>query len=553
MSSPTCKRCLSLLAVLLAVSLAAPGFAEPETGYGQAGHGQEAGPGQAGSGQPRHGERPKSGTEPSRPAGEEAPEAEKGPRVAAATERRLPGASVTEHEIAVDRRTLRFSATAGAIVLTGAKGEPEAEMGFVAYVRRGADTANRPVTFVVNGGPGAASAYLHLGVLGPWRLALGAENIVPSQPVELVANRHTWLDFTDLVFIDPVGTGFSRLVAPNEKMRERYYSVDGDIEALADFVYRWLIANGRIASPKYFAGESYGGFRGPLLAEELQTDLGIAMSGMTLVSPVLDFGWREQPEYAPLPYVSLLPSFAATRMEMRGPFSRDELDAVEDYAAGDYIVDVLRGLEDEAALDRIIERVADITGLEEDFVARHAGRVDRQSFARALLRGENRVVSLYDTGITGRDPTPERPFGRAPDPVLDAMTAPLTSAMLAHFQDTLEWLPERRYIVLNQDLSRAWKWGDGRSLPQAVGALRRVLALDETFELLVVHGYTDLVTPYFESELILRQLGDFPAERVRQETYRGGHMFYTRPASRRAFRDDAMELYRSGGDDGSIR
>lgn len=516
------RSCMALVVMVIAVALPAPAFAQQD---------------------PAQDEQPQAEAEPA-----ESAKAEEGSRAAASTERRLPEDSVTEHEIAMNGRTLRFSATAGAVELTGTDGEPEAEIGFVAYVADGENAADRPVTFVVNGGPGAASAYLHLGVLGPWRLALGADNIVPSQPVDLVANRHTWLDFTDLVFIDPVGTGFSRLVEPNDRLRERYLSVDGDIEALADFVYRWLVENARVASPKYFAGESYGGFRGGLLAEELQTDLGIGFSGMTLVSPVLDFGWREQPEYAPLPYVSLLPSFAAARMEMRGGFSREELDAVEDYAASDYIVDFLRGLEDEAALERIIERVAEITGFEENFVARHAGRVDRQSFARALLRGENRVASLYDTGITGRDPTPERPFGRAPDPVLDAMTAPLTSVMLAHYQDTLEWLPERRYIVLNQNLSRAWQWGDGRSLPQAVGALRRVLALDETFELLVVHGYTDLVTPYFESELILRQLGDFPAGRVRQETYRGGHMFYTRAASRRAFRDDARALYRSGGE-----
>ncbi|MEX2479996.1 MAG: peptidase S10 [Gammaproteobacteria bacterium] len=523
---PICRRGFSLLALLLALSLSAPAFAqgEPEAAEAEA--------------QAEEAEAEENG---------EAEEGEESPQLAPVRDRRLPDSSVIDHEIAIDGQTLRFTTTAGAITLTGDEDEPEAEIGFIAYTRRSADAVSRPVTFVVNGGPGAASAYLHLMVLGPWRLDVGADNIVPSQPVDLEANPQTWLEFTDLVFIDPVGTGFSRLVEPNRQLRNQYLSIDGDIGALSDVVYRWLVENERVASPKYFAGESYGGFRGPLLADELQSDYGIGLNGMTLVSPVLDFGWREQPEYAPLPYVSLLPSYAAARMEMNGTISQQDLQAVEAYAASDYVVDFLQGLEDEAAVDRIVERVAEITGLDEQLVERHSGRIDRQTFVRALLRDEGRIASPYDTGVTAGDPTPERPFSRARDPVLDALTAPLTSAMLAHYQDTLEWLPERRYVLLNQSVSQAWEWDEGRSQPEAVSALRRVLALDRTLEVLVVHGYTDLVTPYFESELILRQLGDFDeGERVRLETYPGGHMFYTRAEARRAFRSDARRLYGSG-------
>ena len=174
------------------------------------------------------------------------------------------------------------------------------------------------MSFVVNGGPGAASAYLDIGVLGPWILPMDDRTIVPSQPAVPVANPDTWLDFTDLVFIDPVGTGFSRLVEPDDARRGRFLSVDGDVEALADAIRRWLVENGRTASPKFFVGESYGGFRGPLVAEHLQTEEGIGLSGLVLVSPVLDFGWWRQPGYAPLPKVSLLPSLAAAAMEAGG-------------------------------------------------------------------------------------------------------------------------------------------------------------------------------------------------------------------------------------------
>jgi carboxypeptidase C (cathepsin A) len=297
-------------------------------------------------------------------------------------------------------------------------------------------------------------------------------------------------------------------------------------------------------SPKYFVGESYGGFRGPLLAETLQTDHGVGLAGMVLLSPVLDFGWWRQPDHAPLPRVSLLPSLAAAAMEKRGDFSLEALQAAEDYAAGDYATDLLRGLQDEEAVARVVARVAEITGLDPGMLARTAGRIDTDEFARELFGDEGRIASLYDAAVAGDTPVPERRSGRAADPVLDAMTAPLTSAMLALYRDTLGWMPDRRYVLLARGVSRGWRWGGGTGQPEAVSALRRVLALDPEFQVLVVHGYTDLVTPYFASELILRQ---FPAPlagaRLRQETYRGGHMYYTRNDSRRAFRADAAWFY----------
>ena len=458
---------------------------------------------------------------------------------------RLPEPSATRHELRLPDRDLAFTAIAGALALSNAAGEPEADIGYVAYVLDADRPAERPVTFAVNGGPGAASAYLHLGVLGPWRLEMGEDAISPSQPVDLVANAETWLDFTDLVFVDPVGTGFSRLVEPTDQLRERYLSVDGDIEALAAFIARWSLENDRLRSPKHFIGESYGGFRGPRVAEALQREQGMALAGMTLLSPVLDFGWRAPGGASPLPVVSLLPSLAAAAMESGGEIDEAALAEVEAYAAGEFVVDLLAGLDDEAARARLVERVTEITGLERRLVERHAGRIDLRTFAREHRRADERLVSVYDTGISADDPAPETPFARRPDPVLDAMNPPLTTAMLAHYQDTLNWLPERRYMLLNSGVNRAWRWGSGRSQPEAVGALGRMLALDADFRALVVHGYTDLVTPYFESKLVLRQIRGFePAERLSQATYPGGHMFYTRKASRQAFRRDAEALYR---------
>ncbi len=453
---------------------------------------------------------------------------------------RLPPASVTHHALALGDRTLAFTATAGAVTLTDPRGKPEADIAFTAYVRDGADTARRPVTFAINGGPGAASAYLQLGALGPWILPMAGERIAPSQPTALVANPDTWLDFTDLVFIDPVGTGFSRLVDPDDALRARYLSVDGDIDAVADFILKWLADNGRIASPKYFVGESYGGFRGPLVAEALATDRGVALSGLVLVSPVLDFGWWQQPDYSPLPMVSLLPSLAATRMARAGALDPAALAAAEAYASGPFVTDLLAGESDPAAVARLVDRVTALTGLDAAAVAAESGRIDVGDFARETRRGTGGRISPYDATVAS-DGDP-----RGHDPVLDAMTAPLTSAILAHDRDTLGWLPDRRYMLLNGPVSRAWDWGGGRGQPEAMTALAGVLALDPDLHVLVAHGYTDLVTPYFGSTLLLRQLPPDAAARVTAATYPGGHMFYTRPNSRRAFRDAAAALYPAG-------
>lgn len=455
---------------------------------------------------------------------------------------RLPAAKVSHHGLALGDRTLAFTATAGALTLESPAGKPEADIAFTAYVLDGANPASRPVTFAVNGGPGAASAYLQIGALGPWYLPMDGERIAPSQPTALKPNPDTWLDFTDLVFVDPVGTGFSRLVDPDDALRGRYLSIDGDSDAIADFILKWLTENGRTTAPKYFVGESYGGFRGPLVAEALATDRGVGLDGLVLVSPVLDFGWWEQPDHSPLPMATLLPSLAATRMERAGTFDPAALAEAEAYASGPFLADLLAGAADAAAVARLTDRVAALTGLDRATVAGDRGRIDAGDFARETRRGTGERISMYDGTVAAPGGGP-----RGHDPVLDAMTAPLTSAILAHYRDTLGWLPDRRYRLLNGPVSRAWDWGGGRGQPEAMTALADVLALDPGLRVLVVHGYTDLVTPYFGSTLLLRQLPAETAPRVATATYRGGHMFYTRPDSRRAFRADAAALYAATG------
>ncbi len=425
--------------------------------------------------------------QPSREQAGPRSDAAAGQRREAPDANRLPSPSVTTHTLDLPGRSLAFTATAGALTLTDPQGAPQAEYAYVSYTLD-RPSGPRPVTFAINGGPGSASAYLHLLALGPWRLPLDGASISPSAPTALVPNAETWLDFTDLVFIDPPGTGYSRVLG-GDQARERLYSVEGDIDGIAAFVTRWLKEKNRLDSPKFFVGESYGGFRGPLVADKLQSDQGIGLSGLILVSPVLDFGWFSQGPHAPWVYATRLPSLAAARLEEKGPLTRASLRDVESYASGEYLVDLMKGPGDAAAIERVSTRVADLTGLDRGLVQRLSGRIDSSVFQREFRRGAGVVVSAYDTGTAALDPQPNAYYARFEDPVLGAMTAPLTSAVLKHLGETLNWKVEGRYNLSNGAVNNAWRWGRGRGQPESLSELRKSLALDPKLRVLVAHGY----------------------------------------------------------------
>jgi carboxypeptidase C (cathepsin A) len=384
---------------------------------------------------------------------------------------------------------------------------------------------------------------MQLGALGPWRLPL--DNITPSSTPTVIPNPDTWLDFTDLVFVDPVGTGYSRFIATGDDVRKHFWSVDGDIDVLATFMRKWIEKNGRQASRKFIAGESYGGFRAPKLAAKLN-EQGVAASGLILVSAVLDFGWRGNGRHSPLAWVSRLPSMAAAAREANAPFDRAALRDVERYAAGEYLQDLTRGERDSAAVERISGRVAQLTGLDPVLVRRLAGRVDTRTFIRERNRDRGLVASMYDATVTGLDPEPTSASSHYDDPVLSVIRAPLSSAMTDLYARVLRWRVEEPYQLLNNRVNSRWDWGGGRSTHEIVGELRSLLAADPRMRVLVTHGATDLVTPYFETQLILDQMPAFASpERLKLSVYGGGHMYYSRDASRRALREDAKELYRA--------
>jgi carboxypeptidase C (cathepsin A) len=456
-------------------------------------------------------------------------------------QRQLPADTTTDQTVEFAGRTLRFKATAGSIPLNNAEdGALLAEVAYVAYVMPG--DAHRPVTFVFNGGPGAASAYLNLGAIGPWRLPFG--QLTVSSPPALAPNAETWLDFTDLVFIDPPGTGYSRIAASGDEGRRQFWSIDGDADALAVFIRKWIEQAGRQQSVKFIAGESYGGFRAPKVARKLQ-DQGIGVRGLVMISPVIDFITFGDRRHIPMTWVAHLPSMAAAALDAKGQFDREALRDVERYAGGDYLLDMLKGERDAAAVARVSARVAAFTGLDPALVKRLGGRVDTGTFQRELHRGEGRIGSAYDPNVTAFDPYPMSPQSHFSDPVLDDTRAPITTAMTDLYQHVLNWRVDRPYHLLNREVSSQWTWGRGRSAPEVFDDLRNDLANDAQVRVLVAHGANDLVTPYFASQLLLDQLPVYgSADRIKLAVYAGGHMFYNRDASRKGLHEDAAAMFR---------
>ncbi len=457
----------------------------------------------------------------------------------------LPKPVTTQHMLNLPGRVLRFSATAGAIHLThGEKHAPLADIAFIAYRLDGADRTQRPVTFVFNGGPGFASAWLQLGAVGPWRIPLGGRTTSPSETPDPQANPDTWLDFTDLVFIDPAGTGYSQILTGSEDIRQRLWSVDGDISYLAETIRRWIDRYDRALSPKFILGESYGGFRAPRLAHELATQHGTGVRGLAMVSPALEIGMHTY-GFDPFYYVTRLPSMTAAARSLKGKVTHQQLADVEHYASTDYLVDVVRGERDAAAIERRSARVAAFTGLDPALVKRHHGLIDTDVFLHAIYRAQRRVGSAYDATISDADPYPLETLSNAPDPILDGLQAPVSSAMVAIYGNKLHWQPQTPYRLGDLSISRQWKWGQKfGSQPQSVHALRTMLALDPQMMVLIGQGMFDLVTPYFQNQLILDQIPrSVGMDRLRFTVHPGGHMFYMDDASRAALRDNAIALY----------
>jgi carboxypeptidase C (cathepsin A) len=462
----------------------------------------------------------------------------------------LPARVATHHSIQLGAHRLDYDAIAETFALTDQKGAATATVFTVSYLTAAASGALRPVSFVLNGGPGAASVFLHLGALGPKIMETPGNGDAPSPPVHLVDNPATWLPFTDLVFIDPVGTGFSRGVGAEQNPDKPFWDVHADLTSLDSVVRLWLTRHERWASPVYLIGESYGGFRAAAMTRTLSRDVDVTVSGLVLISPALDLSALHPSERDLLAAGFFLPTYAATAAALHVPTTVGDLAAVERFALSGYLTG-LAGLEGRPqAANPFIAGVAGMIGLREGIVRYWRARVPNHVFAREILRDRDVRVSLYDGTIARPAPANERESGG--DPLLQPAAAAFGAAFNTYAAEILGYHTDRPYRVLAGDVSREWNWeGErqegGRGLPMA--SLEATLIAHPGTKVLIVNGRYDLVTPYLSSRWLVGQLQISPAARdsIHLRVYEGGHMMYLRPASRTALAQDAAWLYAAPG------
>ncbi|MFW6198476.1 MAG: S10 family peptidase [Acidobacteriota bacterium] len=454
----------------------------------------------------------------------------------ASTETDVPGEQVaeTEHTIELDGETVPYRATAANMILEDEDGEPIGSLYYTAYTRTDVDDpSTRPVSFIYNGGPGSASMWLHMGAFGPRRIVVNDSGATPPAPYELVDNAGSLIDVTDMVFIDPVGTGFSRPVGEGEG--SDFWGIDEDAASLTEFIYQYVTRNGRWNSPKFLMGESYGTTRSAVLVNRLQRRAGMDFNGVVLISAVLDFETLLFAEGHDISYVVYLPTYAATAAYHGMIPAPDDLetflDEVREFALGDYHQALAQGARLPAdTRQSIIERLAAYTGLSEDYIDRADLRVDASHFRAELQRTEGRSTARLDSRYEGfltdlLNETAEY------DPQSTAISGAYVAAINQYLRDVLGYESEHRYVggggVRDWNWSRAGSrgWAGATNVaPDLVEAMIRNPHLKVQFE----NGYYDLATPFFAVEYTDWHMG-LPAElrdNLRHRYYEAGHMMY---------------------------
>jgi carboxypeptidase C (cathepsin A) len=439
---------------------------------------------------------------------------------------------VTRHEIRLGGRTLRYTVTTGVMPLrNSATGETEARIFYMAYTLDGAgDRSQRPLMFSFNGGPGSSSVWLHMGALGPKRVRMMDDGAMPPPPFHLVDNDQTWLDFTDLVFIDPVGTGFSRAARPD--LASRYFGLQGDIQSVGEFIRLYLARNERWSSPLYLVGESYGTTRASGLSGYL-IEHGVAFNGILLISTIMNFQTARFTRGNDLPYILFLPTYTAIAWyhkklpaDLQADLRRT-LDEVERWAGNEYTVALAKGDRlTTAERQEVIDRLNRYTGLDKKFIDNSDLRVEIQRFDKELLRDEKRTVGRLDGRFKGIDAlavtdTPDF------DPSMAAIRPPYTATFNDYVRGELGFKSDLEYYILGGGVGR-WDFGSDNAYADTSESLRSAFAKNPYMKLFVASGYYDLATPYFATRYTLQHMGLDPSLQGNVTTtyYEAGHMMY---------------------------
>jgi len=458
-------------------------------------------------------------------------------------------AVTTRHSVTIDGRTIRYSATAGLALIRNDEDEPTGLFGYTAYVREGVDDAGkRPILFAYNGGPGSASIWLHMGVLGPRRIPVVDTEVTGPAPFGAIENGYSILDVADLVMMDPVGTGYA--IAAGKGKGEEFWGVDPDIDAASQFIARFVTDNNRWKSPKFVLGESYGGIRTGGVAYKLLTKYGMGLNGVILVSPFMDAAAARDRFAMDLPHVLYLPTLAATAWYHNAiPDRPDDLpafvDEVERFAVDDYAPALMKGSRirpDER--NAIIRKLSAYTGLSEQYLDHANLRVAHFAFTQELLRDQDLIVGRVDSRFKGRslnrlgENMDYDPFGASVGPAF-------TAGFMHYYTNDLGFRQDRDYVVAG-GLWQNWNWlhtlpnGQQTLITNTAIDLATTMTLYPPMKVLVQQGYFDLATPHFVLEYVLDHM-DLDAEqraRISVQMYEAGHMMYVHPPSMVKYKTD---------------
>ncbi len=461
----------------------------------------------------------------------------------------VPAPVVREHELSVGGKSLSYTTTTGLMPIRDDKGELKAKLFFTAYTLNAPESDTpRPLTFTFNGGPGSASVWLHMGGLAPKRVEMLEDGGMPRPPFKLVDNEYTWLEHTDLVFIDPVDTGYSRAV--DEDAAKAAKDVKGDIETVGEFIRLYLARNARWTSPLFLCGESYGTFRSAGLAGYL-VERGVAFNGIILISSILNMQTARFTLGNDLPYQLFLPTYAATAWfhgrvpkALKKKNIREFLDEVEAWVEDEYVQALSLG--DRLPADRrekIVEALEKYTGLSRAYIDQANLRLNIHQFCKELLRDEKRSVGRLDSRFKGidKDGVSESPEF---DPSMAAIRPPFTSVLNTYFRTELGYESDVEYHILR---GLDWNWGDAKlGYSDTSDDLRAAFTKNPYMKVFVASGYYDLATPYYATEYTLSHMNLDPEVRgnVQVEEYPTGHMIYIDYNAMIDLRDDVAEFIR---------
>jgi carboxypeptidase C (cathepsin A) len=466
----------------------------------------------------------------------------------------------SKHSVKISGKEIKYTVTTGTIVLKEDVQDKDkdaevekarAQIFFIAYTKDGVrDNGKRPITFSFNGGPGSSSVWLHMGVLGPRRVMLTDEGDLPPPPFQLTDNQYSILDDTDLVFIDPMGTGYSRPVE-GEKAKE-WHGFKKDIESVGDFIRLYVTRYNRWLSPKFLAGESYGTTRAAGLSGYLQERHGMYLNGLMLISAVLDFTTIDFNVNNELPYILFLPAYAATAWYHGKLKSKQTLHAllkeVEEFAIGEYNLALIKGASlSPGERTNIVEKLARYTGLSADFIERTNLRVIDSHFFKELLRERGRTVGRLDSRFTGIDRSGVTETIEY-DPLLTNVLGPYTAAFYDYIRSELKFESDLPYEILSGKVWMNWSYAQFENkYVDVTETLRKAMTFNKYLKVFVANGYYDLGTPYFATEYTFDHLGLDPSLRdnVSMAYYDAGHMMYIHLPSLKAMKKDLSKFIQS--------